>query len=80
MNAKFGDISAGGSTSLFDYMGSSWATYTPATPPCEGTWPRKLHKPLTIAVYVAQNTHFSRLLQKTPTLHVVGCTEVQIKD
>jgi hypothetical protein len=33
-----GTFETGGSTSLFDFMGSSWATYTPATPPREGRW------------------------------------------
>lgn len=36
---NLGTFQTGGSTSLFDFMGSSWATYTPATPPREGTWP-----------------------------------------
>jgi hypothetical protein len=31
---------------------------------------RKLHKPPTFAILVAQNTYFSYLLQETPTLHV----------
>jgi hypothetical protein len=36
---NLGTFQIGGSTSLLDFMGSSWATYTPATPPHRGTWP-----------------------------------------
>jgi hypothetical protein len=33
-----------------------------------------LHKPLTIDVIVAEATHFTRPLQKSPTIRVISCT------
>jgi hypothetical protein len=40
---------------------------------------RKLRKPLIIDVSIVQTADFTCLVHKTPTMHVICCTEVQIR-